>query len=63
MAKRGSPPKKICIHFWDIESANGETSRGVCKYCGAVKTFYNSMVFKFKATSVVHMGSGGYQKI
>ena len=31
-----------CRHYWVIESANGSASRGVCKFCGAEKTFYNS---------------------
>lgn len=30
-----------CRHYWLIESANGPTSRGVCKFCGAEKEFYN----------------------
>ena len=28
-------------HYWIIESANGPTSTGVCKYCGAEKEFFN----------------------
>lgn len=24
-----------CIHYWIIETTDGPTSRGVCKYCGA----------------------------
>ncbi len=28
-------------HHWIIESANGPTSRGVCKLCGAEKEFDN----------------------
>ncbi len=31
-----------CRHYWMIESANGPASRGVCKFCGAEKKFYNS---------------------
>jgi hypothetical protein len=31
-----------CHHFWMIEVANGPMSRGQCKYCGAVKEFYNA---------------------
>ena len=30
-----------CRHYWIIESADGETSFGKCKYCGAVKEFSN----------------------
>lgn len=32
-----------CRHHWMIESADGPTSRGVCKYCGADKDFLNYM--------------------
>jgi hypothetical protein len=32
---------KKCAHFWVIESPDGRTSRGVCKYCGAVNDFSN----------------------
>jgi hypothetical protein len=34
------PP--VCVHRWVIESPNGETSRGVCRYCGAEKDFPNA---------------------
>ena len=30
-----------CTHYWIIETPDGPTSRGVCKYCGAVKEFKN----------------------
>lgn len=30
-----------CRYYWIIESANGETSLGQCKYCGSVKEFEN----------------------
>lgn len=29
------------FHHWLIESPNGETSRGVCKICGATREFRN----------------------
>ena len=32
-----------CHHYWLIESAEGPTSRGVCKFCGAEKEFSNSL--------------------
>ncbi len=35
--------KDECHHYWIIESANGPTSRGVCKFCGAEKDFFNSL--------------------
>jgi hypothetical protein len=31
-----------CNHYWVIEVANGPTSRGQCKHCGATKEFMNS---------------------
>ncbi len=30
-----------CKHYWIINSPNGPTSRGVCKYCGVEKEFDN----------------------
>ncbi len=30
-----------CKHFWEIQPANGQTSKGVCKYCKEVKEFRN----------------------
>ena len=33
--------KPECIHFWIIESPIGATSKGMCRYCGAVKEFMN----------------------
>ena len=33
--------KQTCQHHWMIEPAIGVSSRGVCKYCGAVKLFLN----------------------
>ena len=41
-AKPRNPKKKAkCKHYWIIESPNGPTSRGVCKYCGAEEEFGN----------------------
>jgi len=36
-------PRIECRHHWIIESANGPTSWGVCKYCGTEKQFTNSL--------------------
>jgi hypothetical protein len=33
--------KATCIHHWLIEPAIGPISRGVCKYCGERKDFFN----------------------
>ena len=30
-----------CVHHWLIEPPTGMTSNGVCKLCGAQKTFDN----------------------
>ena len=32
-----------CKHFWMIETADGPTSMGTCKYCGEEKEFLNWM--------------------
>jgi hypothetical protein len=34
--------KPACGHYWVIDSANGPTSFGTCKYCGEKKEFYNA---------------------
>lgn len=31
-----------CVHHWVIETPNGRESGGVCKRCGAHKSFSNS---------------------
>ena len=42
---KGEESKKTngCAHFWVIESADGPTSQGICKYCGEKKGFINIM--------------------
>lgn len=32
-----------CPHFWDIEAANGPSSKGVCRLCGETKEFFNAL--------------------
>jgi len=32
-----------CCHYWLIDSPNGPASRGICKFCGEEKDFYNSV--------------------
>jgi hypothetical protein len=39
---RAQTQNEPCRHYWVIEVANGPVSRGVCKYCGARKDFYNT---------------------
>lgn len=31
----------LCRHYWVIETPNGPVSRGVCRYCEAVRDFKN----------------------
>jgi len=35
--------KDKCSHYWIIEVADGSKSRGVCKYCGETRDFFNSI--------------------
>jgi hypothetical protein len=30
-----------CAHHWRIETPSGEMSKGICKHCGATRTFAN----------------------
>lgn len=32
----------MCTHYWIIETADGTTSPGRCKYCGETKRFLNA---------------------
>jgi hypothetical protein len=34
--------REECKHHWLLETPNGPTARGVCKYCGENKDFYNT---------------------
>ena len=36
------PKQDTCRHYWVIEVANGPSSRGECKFCGAKKEFFNA---------------------
>ena len=38
-----APENEECGLYWVIESATGPTSQGVCKLCGAVRSFRNSL--------------------
>lgn len=40
MRRRGV---KNCPHYWEIEEPHGRTSRGVCRWCGAIAEFPNWM--------------------
>ena len=41
----GSKPilESGCVHHWIIESPEGAVSKGICKMCGAVNEFSNSL--------------------
>lgn len=41
-----------CEHWWQIESPNGESSHGVCKHCGAARSFLNSSQTRMMARNV-----------
>ena len=36
----------MCAHHWVIESPDGPVSRGVCKLCGQVRGFANSIEWR-----------------
>jgi hypothetical protein len=38
-----SDATEVCVHHWMIESPRGDTSHGVCKLCGDVGEFQNSV--------------------
>ena len=41
-----SPQKRIngdrCCHYWLIETPNGATCKGICRFCGEEKEFTSS---------------------
>jgi len=39
-------------HWWVIESPNGETSDGVCRYCGSQRQFANTLAAAFNNRGV-----------
>ena len=41
-----------CAHHWVIDAPNGHVSRGVCKLCGQVREFENSIENKTFSTHV-----------
>ena len=42
-----------CVHYWIIETPEGPTSIGRCKYCGMVKEFSNTWTDTFNEHQVV----------
>ncbi len=43
---------KPCPHFWKIETPDGPTSKGVCRWCGKKREFIND--FRTCAQNFVH---------
>ncbi len=41
-----------CAHHWRIETPAGEVSKGVCKHCGATRSFANYSERKTMARAV-----------
>lgn len=37
--------KEECRHYWVIESPSGLVSKGICKFCGAERDFFNSFPY------------------
>jgi hypothetical protein len=40
--KQTKKQQASCVHHWRIEAPNGRESEGVCKRCGATRSFANS---------------------
>ena len=41
------PKSESGAHFWVIEEANGESSKGKCKYCDGEQEFLNSIPARY----------------
>lgn len=56
--------KQGCVHWWQLEEANGPESVGICKYCAASRVFKNSPMWSMDfltATEQVALARvGGY---
>ena len=46
---------KPCAHHWDIEPANGPVSVGICRNCGAVKDFTNTVAYNKNPHMPIHL--------
>jgi len=52
-----------CRHHWLIESAQGPTSMGMCKLCGAQREFKNSATdFLWEDEPLSELSHGGWGK-
>lgn len=43
LAAQGTAQQSACAHYWRVDAPNGPTSVGVCKHCGAIGEFRNSI--------------------
>ena len=62
------PPEMLptCAHYWLIETPSGETSRGLCKHCGATRDFLNYSQRRTMTRSVkppANTNGNGAQKV
>jgi len=66
-APEGSPTPdgEQCRHHWLIESAHGATSRGLCKICGSVRDFRNSLSegYYWEGASEPDLGRWGHRSV
>jgi hypothetical protein len=62
MSKMVIQPEK-CVHYWIIESPHGPTSKGQCRYCGAVAEFFNDLQGCLNNTKIYAAGIYGERAI
>ncbi len=51
-----------CVHYWVIETPEGPTSTGRCKFCGLTKEFNNTWADSFNEHQLVGSGMGKTRK-
>lgn len=47
-----------CVHFWIIDTPQGPTSTGRCKYCGMTREFQNVWTDSFNEHQVAPSSDG-----
>jgi len=57
-APRNPAEKTKCKHYWIIESPDGPTSRGVCKYCGVEEEFKNYALYSKREDDITTVNHG-----
>ncbi len=55
------PQNPLGGHFWICDPQDGPVSEGHCKYCGAVKVFWNSFSAEQETTISRHHGFPVFQ--